>query len=675
MNILEINDFFDLSKTTKVFKKSYYIALLILATIAIGNYFVISEVLKAQSNVSELRSEVIEHELQYRRIKELLSLSLSNLTGEDISPVHKLIQLELKGLVEKLKQNKLKLEKNILSPRSRLSIWMGFPKIVTNSVTLLSTHSKEIETQLEKFILLDSTLVKWHFSTWAPLVLKLAEKGEVLENVKTTIKELQQKTIIITKKSVTIHQILIVGTLLTLLLEYLFIFHPLIRRLSISYKRIETVNTELKYNATHDDMTKIGNRRLFIEILKQKTRKPFSLFLIDLGDFKNINDVHGTMGGDHVLHILTSRFQDLISNSSHLFRLGGDQFIIMTYELSNTIEVEKLAHKLISNIAKPINYAGKIILMRCAIGISIIDPKEKAIDTEQVLKQLNFSLRVAKKSKQLCFNIFNTIDNGKNIPQAQLYALITNAIKNKEIIPFYQPIINIDNGEIIGAEALARWVSKDYGIIAPSEFLPIIEELNLMNDLTEIILEQVNSDHEKLEASGIHSKFISVNFPESILTDPQLPEKISQLCGKKNIDYLHVEILETVLLHQSSEIINNNLKALIKLGVKISMDDFGTGYASLSHLLDFPCHTLKIDRCFVSNIPFDNGSQLITRGIIDIALGLGLNLIAEGIETKEQSKFFSEWPMIAGQGYLFHHPQPFPSFINLFKGNNNVLST
>lgn len=667
MNIFQSNNFFELSKTTKVIKKSYFVALLILAVIAIGNYFVMSNVMKEQTRVSELLGNVVDTERQYLRIKELLYLILKDLSKNEDTPLHKLIQLELNGLVKKQRQNRMTIEKIIATPHSPFSRWMGFPEIFTESITLLPSHSKIVESQLKHLVLLDSQTVKWHFSIWAPLSLKLAENGVVLDNVKTALKELHQKNPLIIERSATIHQVLAFGTLFTLILEYFFIFHPLLQRLSLSYKKIETINSELKYHATHDAMTKIGNRRLFLERLKQADAEPFTLFLVDLSDFKNINDVHGISAGDRVLCIISSRFQDMTGNTNNLFRLDGDLFVIIVYDLDSTAQVEQVARQLISVISGPINFDGKTILMCGAIGINTVTSHaQNAIDTEQVLKQLSLSLRTAKKSEQLCFNIFNTEGNTKHISKMQLSLHISKALSNGEIIPFYQPIIDMENDEIIGAEALARWVSDDYGIISPGEFLPILEELNLMNTLTEVILKQVYRDHKKLVDAGIQSKFFSVNFPQSFLIDPELPTKVNALLGNEKIDYLHIEIVETVLLHHSSQAITDNLQALIKLGAHISMDDFGTGYASLSHLLNFPCHTIKIDRCFVANIPFDSGSQLITRGIIGIALGLGLNLIAEGIETKEQSEFFSEWPEIKGQGYLFHRPHPFSSFIDLF---------
>lgn len=668
MNRFQSNEVLELSKTTKVTRNSYFVALLILATIGIGNYFVMSQVMKAQARVSDLTTQVAESELQYRRIKELIQLNLNNLESKENYLLHKEIQVELKGLLKDLRQNRIKLEETIAIPRFQHSIPMGFPQIVTGAINLLPSHSKTIESQLEQFLLLDDTNIKWHFSIWAPLSLKLAENGVILESVKKVHRELHRKATTITQVSVTIHQVLTFSTLFTLLLEYLFIFHPLVQLLSFSYKNIEAVNSELKYLGTHDDMTNMGNRRLFITTLEQESEKLFTLFLVDLSDFKNINDIHGITVGDHVLCILASRLRNLISDTNNLFRLDGNQFVIIAYDLRSKTLIEQLTHQLISIIAKQININEKIILMHCAIGITTVDPKKDNIDTEQVLKQLDFSLRVAKKSEQLCFNIFDAGDTKQNISKSQLYSRISDALENGEILPFYQPIIDMESGEVIGAEALARWVSEDNGIRSPGEFLPILEELSLMSTQTEIMLGQVCSDHKKMVAAGIHSKFISVNFPECFLSDPELLMKMRSIMGHETLDYLHVEILETVLLQDSSQIIKDNLRALIEIGVHISMDDFGTGYASLSHLLKVPCHTIKIDRCFVANLPFDSGSELITRGIIDIALGLDLDLIAEGIENNEQKEFFSEWPEIAGQGYLFHRPQPFSSFIDLLGG-------
>ncbi len=665
MNLYNPN--LELLETTKVIKTSYITALLLIAILSIGNYFVISTVMKTQSNVTELKAEVIKHEGLYHRIKELVSLALNQGSSNIKSSLHASMHLEFITLIKQLKQNRRNIEKAINRKQSRLSQWMGFPQIISNSITILPDYSKAVESQLEQFLLLDSPTIRWYFATWSPLALTLANQGTTLNNINKVNRDLQYKSTNISQESAIIHKVLMVTTLFTLLLEYLFIFRPLVQRLSSNYKEIKSVNAKLKYQATHEDMTMLGNRQFFIETLQQNKKGSLVLFLIDLRDFKNINDVYGNEIGDQVLQIISSRLKNLISNNSSLYRLGGDQFAIITKGMGDIYKVEQLAYQIISDMAKPIPMKKNVILMRCAIGINIVDQKEKMIDIAKVLKELNFSLRTAKKSEQLRFNIFNTVDMGHSTSKAQLSSQISNALEKKEIQPYYQPIINMQTGEIIGAEALARWVTREGGIISPAEFLPLIDELNLMNNLTEIILEQVSSDYNKLLALGIDSKFISVNFPESILLDPELPMKISYLLGSKNLDYLHVEILETALLHESSHIIETNLQALIEWGVHISLDDFGTGYASLSHLLDFPCHTIKIDRCFVANIAFDSNSELITRGIIDIALGLGKSLIAEGIETKKQCDFFSEWPEISGPGYLFHRPQPFSDFVNLFE--------
>ena len=669
MNILQSNYFSDLVKTTKLIKKSYFVALLILATLAIGNYVVVSKMMESQTRISELKIHVREQKTHYLRIRELIQLSLNNKN----SLLHQSIQSELKTSIIKLRLSRIDIENIIKFPSMEISIWMGFPRIVTGAITTLPINSQMVESKLEMYLSLDPKNIQWHFSVWAPLSLLLAEKGLAMESVKKAMRELNDKSRVTSHLSAKIHEILMLITLLILLLEYMIIFKPLLLNFISSFNNIKTINAELNYLSTHDDVTEMGNNRLFLETLAQISKKSITLFLIDFNDFKSINNVYGHDTRDYVLLTLASRLKEVVPASrGSLFRLSCDQFVAIVYDLEYRTQVEQLVSQFISIIKKPICFDGKIILTHSTIGVNMAHAKEEGLDIKKVLKQLRFSLRTAQKSHDLSFHIYNFEDNDKNILNDQLFECIGDALRNGEIIPFYQPIININDGEIIGAEALARWVDKKGNIISPGEFLPIVEELGLMNVLTETILKQVHDDHEKLLNAGIEEKFISVNFPESILADTALPMKIVDWLENENIDYLHVEILETVLLHHSVDIIKRNLEALVQLGAHISMDDFGTGYASLSHLVDFPCHTLKIDRSFVANIPFDNSSELIIRGIIDIALSLGINIVAEGIKTKAQKDFFSKWENIAGQGYMFHYPQPFSSFINLLKGESNV---
>lgn len=662
-----INHHFE--KPTQAIKKGYFVALCLLALIAFGNFLVIAEMIRAQTKAVELTEIAVNQRAELRRVAQIVELILRTLEHKsDNLRLAKLTQQELLVLISQIENNQIKIDLAFKRPESPLASLLRIPQLLPPNADELSVHTKQLVYKLRQLSSLDSSIVEWRFSVWAPIELALASNGVIMTQVDTITKNLYLQSFETSKRFSRIHNILVLITLVTLVAEALFIFQPLIKRLTFAHRRFLTINDELRYLATHDSLTGIGNRLLFNNTLKSlgETSEPFPVILmfIDLDDFKNINDIYGHTAGDHALRMIAQRIQLVLKGNGDLFRVGGDEFAILVQKNCTKDMAHNLAQQLLEEINKLIIFDDDELYIKTSVGIA--GPLTiNLASIENPLKQAGFALRAAKKSGKGAVRFYEegTMPSSETIDKQA--KRIAEAIKNGEMQPYYQPIIDLASNRILGFEVLARWHSLDQGVVSPREFIPIIEDYGMLDMLTEHMLACVAVDRANCLRANVELGFVSVNFPECVLVDKRLPERIIKILGTDRLNWLHIEILETALLHRASTIIQANLLKLIELGAHIALDDFGTGHASLSHLRNFPCQTIKIDRSFIENIVIDKNSQLITKGVIEIVHGLGMTIIVEGIETAEQRDFFLSWPSIAGQGFYFYKPQPIWSLLGL----------
>ena len=424
-----------------------------------------------------------------------------------------------------------------------------------------------------------------------------------------------------------------------------------------SEQRIDDERATLLHLATHDPLTGLPNRRQFGEdlaILLRETadsNETLSLMQLDLDDFKPVNDTLGHPAGDKLLQFAASRIQGCLTSDDRAYRLAGDEFTVISMGSGHPAKGHRLAEALIAAFKKPFTIDGIAVFVGASIGISTAPPD--GTSPEQLMKASDLALYAAKKegrgrAKPFDPSMLELLEQRELLRRSLRMALV-----QQQFFVEYQPIA--ESGRIVGFEALLRWHHPLLGKIPPAAFIPMAEADGMMPEIGAWVLEQACREAMKWPQHYIVAVNLSaVEFLTSGLTD-----RVSQTLDLVGLppDRLELEITETVLLERT---VNNidTLNTLNVLGIRISLDDFGTEYSSLSYLKTFPFDTIKIDRYFITDLESDLKSQAIVRCIVNLAHDLDMQVTAEGVETAAQA----EWLHSAGcdrlQGYLVSRPLP-----------------
>lgn len=426
------------------------------------------------------------------------------------------------------------------------------------------------------------------------------------------------------------------------------------------HDQIKTHNKELQQLVLFDTLTGLANRRALLDEIENTlklTGQSFALLFLDLDNFKRINDSLGHHNGDELLKVVSSRLKSCVRSSDLVTRLGGDEFCILIRELRTPEDGRIIATNVLNILKNPLRLQSTEIIISASIGI--VSSPENGTTTEELLQNADIAMYQAKAKGRNKYQHFDSSMNEHAMAQLELETELRQALINKEFVLYYQPQIDLSNNQICSVEALIRWNHPTRGLLAPGHFIETLEETGLIVPLGEwIILEScqalkrwINSDLKPIK--------MSVNLSSRQFQDPKLFSMIEQTLSITELQakFLELEITESMVM---TDIENNNrtLQEMQKLGISIAIDDFGTGYSSFSYLKALPLDTLKIDRSFVMDIPNDETDMEITAAIIAVAHKLKLNVVAEGIETKEQEEFLISEGCDIGQGYLFSKPIP-----------------
>ncbi|MCA0174971.1 MAG: bifunctional diguanylate cyclase/phosphodiesterase [Proteobacteria bacterium] len=650
----------DLDMPLQRLRRGYFLALLILALVACGSYLIIDAMQRAQSHAVKLTEIAASQRSNLRRVAQIVELILrtqdQNPGGQRwLAATHQ----ELAALADDISTTRLAFDAELARMHDPLSRPFIRPLISTQRAQRFSAMTEAAAEQTRKFAALDPNQVEWRFSVWAPIELELAAEGALMVEATAIAGELNALAMENSASFRRVHMLLAVVTLLTLLAEYLLIFHPMLEQLRLRHDKLARVTSKLRHLASHDLLTGVGNRLLLRQQLltmqANEIAPEHAVLLVDIDDFKNVNDIFGHAAGDHILGQIAHRLHARLKRGDALFRTGSDEFTVLIHGELHLSGLVVLANRLCETVSKPMQYEGKEFLVRACVGAaahSAADP----ITADELLKRADFALRTAKLKGPGHIRIFDKCDQGLAAARDLLGHRLGEALAQGRIRPCYQPIYDIRSRRIVGVEALARWHTEDGEVLTPTHFLPTLQEYGMLDQLSDAMLRGVARDRQQWLERGLMPDYVSINFSESTLADKRLPQRLQALFGPGDLHWLHVEVVETALLNQGGGLIESNLRHLMRQGVRVALDDFGTGYASLTHLRGFPCSVIKIDQSFVSAMLKDAGTLLIVRGIIDIAVGLGIEVIAEGIETAAQCEVFQPWPQIAGQGYFFSRP-------------------
>lgn len=429
---------------------------------------------------------------------------------------------------------------------------------------------------------------------------------------------------------------------------------------------------QLHHRSNYDSLTKLPNRHLFIEQLEHQLyyanshNKQVAVLFLDLDRFKYINDNLGHEIGDEVLKLIAQRLLECVQEQNAVARWGGDEFVLY-YVFSQQAELDILTHNIHNSITQQIKLADREFHISTSIGISIYP--QHGLDSLTLLKNADISVYRSKQQFGVAHTCYydNSMDSGA-LDRLALETKLRYAIEDKALTLVYQPKINIKKQTLAGVEALIRWYDPDLGHISPGQFIPLAEEIGLINKISDFVLETACKQHALWRAQGLPPVKIAINLPPSSLAETDIVSKIMKLLSFYRIEtsYLELEITEETFLDGGS-LCMKNLETLHNNGFSIAIDDFGTGYSSLSYLLDLPVSTLKIDGSFIRKIGTSPQNDGIVNAIMTLGHGLGLEVVAECVESEKQLKFLQSHGCDIIQGYFFSKPLDVDAFTQYCK--------
>jgi len=424
----------------------------------------------------------------------------------------------------------------------------------------------------------------------------------------------------------------------------------------------------LEHLAYHDALTSLPNRTLLNQRMRQaidyaeKQQNHFGLIFIDLDYFKSINDTLGHAVGDKLLVEAASRISACVRGGDLVARIGGDEFAILVLDINHDDDLARLAAKISEKLAEPFNIDNISFFVTLSAGIACYPNDSDNI--EDLMKYADTAMYQAKKQGRNNFQFYTPELTQNVIEHLAIATALRYAIKKNELSLQYQPKVSIVSGKILGAEALLRWNGKVLGHVQPDRFIPIAEESGLINEIGNWVLQQACEVAVKINRGRTEYLTIAVNISSKQFIGNDIVNKIEQCLIKAGCkpQWITLEITESLLLQDSDEVLKA-LNSISEMGIKIAIDDFGTGYSALAYLNKFPISQVKIDRSFVNDICIDKNDALLVKAIIAMAQSLNKELIAEGIETKDQAKIIQKYGCNEAQGYLYSQPVPLPEFM------------
>ncbi len=414
--------------------------------------------------------------------------------------------------------------------------------------------------------------------------------------------------------------------------------------------------------AHHDSLTSLPNRALFMEHLngalarsRRRNSPAFAVMMLDLDRFKVINDTLGHLAGDQLLVGVAARLKHCLREVDTPARLGGDEFSILIDGIYGVKDATRTAERIQHALKEPFDLDGKEVLISSSIGIAMMDRRyERSTD---LLRDADIALYRAKEEGRARYQVFDHEMHGTVSAQLRLESDLSYAVERDELVLHFQPILALAQTKVVGFEALVRWRHPERGIIGPAEFIPIAEDSGMIQTIGRWVAERACHQLAEWDRDGLGGLTMSINLSVRQLVQPDLTAEIEQAARDAGIDLrrLTVEITESAMM-PNDPAVQQTLTHLRTLGVSISLDDFGTGYSCLSYLHDFPVTALKIDRSFVSRIGMKSERPEIVRAIVALAHNLGIDVIAEGVETPEQIDRLRALECEYVQGFYFSEP-------------------
>lgn len=436
---------------------------------------------------------------------------------------------------------------------------------------------------------------------------------------------------------------------------------------------------ELMHQASYDALTGLPNRNLLSDRLEQslalgvRTGLPQAVLLLDLDNFKYVNDSLGHAAGDALLKQVAGRLNDMTRRYNTVARLGGDEFVILLSNIT-TEEVALVAERLSGLFEKPFDVEGQEVFVTVSIGISM-SPTDGTTG-DKLLKNADIAMYLVKEQGRNSFKFFADEMNRKIRDRLELEMQMRRALERGEFVLHYQPRVRARDGEVVGMEALIRWQPPEGLLVGPDRFIGLLEDTGLIVQVGEWVVREACRQTRAWQEDGLHGLRVSVNLSGRQFSQQGLEEMIARALRESFLlsDFLEVEITESMLMADAQQAVGK-LAGIKEMGVRIAVDDFGTGYSSLAYLRRFPIDTLKIDRSFVAGVITEPGDAVIAKTIISMAHNLKLEVVAEGVETIAQLEFMRAYGCQEVQGFFFSRPLPPEEFAALVRQDRQRRQT
>ena len=427
----------------------------------------------------------------------------------------------------------------------------------------------------------------------------------------------------------------------------------------------------------YDSLTLLPNRNLLYQQLEsalvnaRKREREFGLLYIDLDSFKVINDNFGHRIGDELIQRVAERIKTCIPPRACLYRLGGDEFVVVLENTNSIGELQEIAESIMQNASNTYLVAKMEMMITASIGIASYP--QHANDIDNLLKNADAAMYRAKSTGHNLYFIYENHMADNIDAHLTLGGGLRKAIDEEQFVLHYQPKIRLCGEEVVGAEALIRWMHPELGMISPDQFIPLAEESGLILPLGEWVIRRACRQLKEWRESGVAPLKLSVNLSSRQFMQADLVDMVERILKETGVEpeYFELELTESMLMADAQQSIDK-LHGFRKLGLTLSIDDFGTGYSSLAYLKKFPIQTLKIDRSFINDLGLDSDNDAIVKATIAMAKSLNLKVIAEGVETRSQFDLLDGYGCQEVQGYLFSKPLCGDEFLHYMNSHNIV---
>jgi diguanylate cyclase (GGDEF)-like protein/PAS domain S-box-containing protein len=432
---------------------------------------------------------------------------------------------------------------------------------------------------------------------------------------------------------------------------------------------LEDARARIEHNALHDMLTGLPNRRYLDRVLRERWQQArieggrVAVLHVDLDRFKQINDTMGHVAGDAMLVHAAELLKRNLAPGEFVARVGGDEFTIVCSVEESTSRIEELCTRVIAQMRQPVPYNGHYCRFGASIGVAL---QQRADDNPAtLLVDADIALYRAKARGKNTYAVFTETLHAEAVHTKELADNILRALEQDEFVPYYQPIYDARTSTLAGAEALARWRQPGAGILPPSAFLPVAEELNVVDMIDASILEKALADYRRWQARGLVLPTLSVNVSFRRLLDGELVKALAHLDIPPGV--VSFELLESIFLDDLDDTVTWNIEAIRDMGIGLSIDDFGTGHASIISLLKLRPDRLKIARQFLDQLQSSPPQRNLVRSLIDIGKSLGIKVVAEGVETDAQARILAEIGCDMLQGFVLSPPVSPESFEHLLQ--------